>query len=840
MIIRVLTSLLVLLQTGLLWAGPAPIPSHEPQLLSLRLSPEDILLVGADSSQKLVVLGIYSDGFERDVTAGSWIHVENSIVASLSEKLSLTAKADGKTRVTAEFGSQSSQAAVRVEGIQRTSAFSFSRDIGTILTKRGCNASECHGGVKGRGGFKLSLAVLHPKEDYRWIVEGGGYQVLSVEAAEPIKPRVSTSSPEESLLLLKPTASLPHGGGMRFEADSSDYETIREWVRSGAPYEEVSGARIERVEVFPESMTLEPKGGRQLLVTAHLAGGGREDITDQVRYSPSNPEVVRVTPEGRVEAVSAGQTAILIRAPGHVASTRVGVVADLVPDYPQVPEKNLIDQYVFSRLKEQHLVPSPGSSDEEFLRRICLDLTGTLPPPSRVREFLASRDLNKREKLIDTLLETPEYVDYWTYRFSDLFRVAYGSTGTPAHAYAYWAWIRDSITENKPYDQMARERLSAQGHDGPSRHFLPNGEAPRPEEIMPEELRVFLGQRLDCAQCHNHPFERWSQKQFWGLAAFFGRISRTEWVSEGPIVVFDDPSGRVPDYGETEDTVKVLHPRTGEEVAPTFPDGTPLSPERSFDPRRAFAEWTVAQPDFSKTIVNRMWGYVMGRGIVDPVDDFRATNPPTHPGLLDALVEDFVNHGYDLKHLLRRITRSRTYQLAARPNPSNRNDLVNYSHHYPRALDGEVLLDALSHATGVPEEFKNSWMGTAPRGTRAIELQVPDLHASRFLTIYGRPTRAIIPERKTEASLKQALHILVGSTYQEKISSPGSSLDVLLKGKGSHAEIVEELYLRSLCRYPTSSEEGDLEHLIASRPSRREAFEDVLWALVTSREFAWN
>ncbi len=357
---------------------------------------------------------------------------------------------------------------------------------------------------------------------------------------------------------------------------------------------------------------------------------------------------------------------------------------------------------------------------------------------------------------------------------------------------------------------------------------------------MPEELRVFLGRRLDCVQCYNHPFEKWSQKQFWGMAAFFGRISRTEWVSEGAIVIFDDPSGRVPDYGETEDSVKVIHPRTGEEVTPMFPDGTPLPPERTFDPRLAFAEWTVSHPDFSRTIVNRMWGHMMGRGIVDPVDDFRSTNPPTHPRMLEALVEDFVTHGYDLKQLLRRIARSRTYQLSAQPNRTNQSNRVNYSRHQPRALDGEVLLDAISNVTGVPEVFRNNWMGTAPSGTRAIELQVPDLHASRFLTIYDRPTRASIPERKTDASLKQALHILVGSTYQEKISSPGSHLDVLLKEKNSDSEIVEELYLRSLCRHPTPSEKAALEHVVASRPSRREAFEDVLWALVTSREFAWN
>ena len=786
-----LTGLFLSLQAGLLLAGTAPLPSHEPQLLSLRLTPQGIRLVGVDSSQKLVVLGTYSDGFERDVTGRSRIRVSDPAVALLSGEGTLTPVADGKTLVAAELNGHRSQTAVRVERARSRRPFSFPRDIGGILTKRGCNSSECHGGVKGRGGFKLSLDARHPRKDYRWIVQGGVYQVLSAEAAKPIRARVSTENPEQSLLLLKPTATIAHGGGERFDRESSDYEAIRGWVRAGAPYREVGEARIERLEVSPESLILERASTRQLLVTAHLAGGGSEDVTDQVRYQPTNSEVARVTAEGRVEAISSGQTAILVRAPGQVASVRVGVIADIVPDYPSMPEANLIDRHVFARLRALQILPSPQSSEEEFLRRVCLDLTGTLPPPQRVREFLEDADPGKRDKLIDALLGTPEYVDYWTYRFSDLFRVAYTANGTPAHAYAYWAWIRDSIDENKPYDQMALERLSAQGLDGPSRHFFP-GEAPLPEDIMAEEVRVFLGQRLDCAQCHHHPEEKWSQEQFWGLAAFFGRVDHTQWNADGPIVVFDNPFGRVPDYAESEDTVKVLHPRTGEEVAPRYPDWTPLPVERSLDPRLAFAEWTVSHPDFSRTIVNRMWAHMMGRGFVDPVDDFRSTNPPTHPRLLEALAEDFAGHDYDLKHLLRRIGRSRTYQLSAQINRTNRHDLVNYSHRHPRALDGEVLLDAISNVTGVPEEFTNSWKGTAPRGTRAIELQVPDLHGSRFLSIYGRPTRDVVPERKTKASLKQALHILVGPTYQEKISSPESRLKLLLKGKGSNREIVEE------------------------------------------------
>ena len=501
---------------------------------------------------------------------------------------------------------------------------------------------------------------------------------------------------------------------------------------------------------------------------------------------------------------------------------------------------NLIDRHVFAKLQKLRISPSSLSSDEEFLRRVCLDLTGTLPPPDRVREFLSSTDPAKRDRLIDTLLETPEYIDYWTFRFSDLFRVSYSSTGTPAHSLVYWAWIRNSLTANKPYDQMARERISAQGNDGPSRHFLQNGEASAPEDTMPEEMRVFLGYRLDCAQCHHHPFEEWSQDQFWGLAAFFGRLSRTEWTSEGAIVVFEDPAGRVPDYEESEDTVKVLHPRTGEEASPVFPDGTPLPEEKSFDPRMALAEWIIAQPNFSRTIVNRLWGHMFGRGIVDPVDDFRSTNPPTHPELLDELARDFAGNGYDLRRLLRLIAKSRTYQLSALPNATNRNDMANYSHRVRRDLDAEILLDALSNVTGVPETFKNNWMGTAPRGTRAIHLRVPDLYSSTFLDIYDRPNRASIPERNNDASLKKALHIMVGSTYQEKIGDPGNRLHRLLKAGKSDGEIIEELYLRALSRLPTDREQSRLEQVVAASESREETLKDIMWAMITSREFASN
>jgi hypothetical protein len=719
--------------------------------------------------------------------------------------------------------------------------FRFDRDIEGILTRRGCNSSECHGGVKGRAGFKLSINALHPREDYRWIVEGGGYQVMSAEPAVPKRPRIDVRQPEKSLVLLKPTATISHGGGKRFEVGSPDYRAILDWVRAGAPYGESGDeGRIERVEVSPREGVLEKGGQRQLVVTAWLAGGRREDISAGVLYVSNNPEVVRVSPAGTVEAAGRGETTVMVRAPGYAASARFGVIGDPVPNYPEVPRANFIDEQVFAKLRRYRLLPSELSSDSEFLRRVCLDITGTLPPPERAREFLASRDPHKREKLVEVLLQSPEFVDYWTFRLSDLFRASAGSNGAPEHGYIYWRWIHDSVAANKPYDQIARERIAAQGYEGPSRHLLPYGRESRPEEMMAEDVRVFLGRRLDCAQCHNHPFESWTQDQFWGLAAFYGEVNRTEWTGFGATVMFDDPAGREPDYGAPKESARVIQPRTKHETLPAFLDGKPLPVSERSDPRLRMAAWMTAQPYFAETAANRMWSYFFGRGLVDPVDDFRSTNPPTHPELLDGLALDFRGHGYDLKQLIRRIVSSRTYQLSSIPNENNKEDRVNYSHALPRALDAEVLLDAISAVTGVPEVFANSAEGEAPPGTRAINLTLPDLYRSRFLEVYGQPSRERIPERDAAPNLNQALHILVGTTYTEKLGKAGGRLDRLLARGASDRQAIEELYLAALSRLPSAAEERELEQLIARHGSRNQALGYLLWGLISSREFAYN
>ncbi len=814
-------------------------PDPEAELLSLRLVPEKITLWGHAASQRFLVLGRYSDGLERDITGKGGFSIADPGRAAVDQRGRVRALADGETMIRVEVDGKSAIAPIRIQEAQTARPFSFARDIGGILTKRGCNTSECHGGVKGRGGYKLSLSAFYPADDYQWTVEGGVFQVLTTESKGPVTPRINLDDPEKSPLLLKPTMGSPHVGGKRFGVDSADYRTLLDWISKGAPWSDERGSEgthVERVEIFPREGVLKPGEVQRLLVTAHLSNGRREDVTDQTLYVSNNSEVVEVGPEGIASAVRLGETFIMARTAGHTVSARFGVIADAAPDPSEAPRHNFIDDYVFGKLRRFNIPPSGLSSDQEFLRRVCLDLTGTLPPAGRVKEFVASRDSKKRQKLVQLLLNSSEYLDYWTFRFGEVFRVR--SNGQPEHGYAYWRWLRRSLAEEKPYDQMVSERISAQGFEGATRHYPVDD--PIAADLMGESVRAFMGRRLDCAQCHNHPFEDWSQNQFWGLAAFFGKLSRTEWPGFGAAVMFDDPAGPDPDYGDPPESTKVIHPRTKKLVLPTFLDGRVLPDQEHLDPRLGFAKWMTTHPYFAEATANRIWSYFFGRGLVEPVDDFRSANPATHPDLLRALAKDFREHGYDVKHLIARITESRTYQLTSVPNSNNPNDRINYSHHIPRLLDAEVLLDAISQVTGVPEEFENSMGGRAPPGTRAIQLRNPDLYPSKFLEKYGRPSRDTLPERNRDPSLGQSLHMLAGFTYTEKLRQQGSRLELLLAAGSPDSEIIDEFYLAALSRFPKKSEKDRLNKLFAARSSRDEVFTDFLWALLASREFAYN
>ena len=820
-------------------AGPSPV--------SIRIEPKESRLRGNGASQQLLVIGTYADGGERDLTGEAAWKLSDPAPAVMEPGGRLAALKNGAVIATAVAAGRTAAATLHIEDVQAVRQFRFSREIGGILTRQGCNGSGCHGGVKGRGGFKLSPGVLNPKDDYEWIVKGGGYQVLTAEVKGARTPRIDARDPAKSLVLLKATGSISHGGGRRFAIGSAEYRTIMKWVAAGAPYgpEDSRENRVTALEVFPRVVTLERDGEHRLLITARFADGTKEDFSGQALCSVNDKSVATVN-SCVVKAGRLGETSVLVRAAGLAASATVGVIGPPLATYPDPPRSNFIDGFVFDKLRRFRIPPSSLSSDQEFLRRLCLDLTGTLPPPDRTREFLASQDPAKRSKLIDTLLGTPEFVDYWTYRFDDLFRVGVFPNGINAKwSQMYADWVRDSIASNKPYDQMARERIVAQGYDGPTRHYLPYDVIGPAGETMAEEIRVFFGRRLDCAQCHNHPYEAWSQDQFWGLAAFFGRVFKMG-DTGAEYVVFDHPAKEAMGNGDVNGSIKLFHPRTKAELKPALLDGTVLEGSDRENPRKALAEWMVKHPYFAEAAVNRMWSHFFGRGLVDPVDDFRSTNPPTHPELLDRLAADFREHGHDLRHVIRTIVSSRAYQLTGRPLAGNSEDRTNYSHAMPRALDAEVMMDAIGAVTGLSETFTTGvadtpqTAGQAPAGTRAITLRQPDLFYSRFLDIYGRPNRLTLPERSGKANLNQALHMLAGSAYQDRLAAPNGRLQRLAKEGRTDDEAIEQFYLAAYSRFPEPGESKAIRELIASNSNREEALRDFVWALLCSREFSEN
>jgi hypothetical protein len=811
-------------------------------ITSLRIVPPQATLTGAAATQQVLAVATDADGTERDVTAEAEWRVSQPEAAKFVDTARISPLKNGTISVTATFAERTATSSVRIADANVVKPIVFTGAIAGLLTKRGCNGASCHGGVKGQGGLKLSASGLYPAEDYEWLIKGGAYQVLTAEIKGDRVPRIDLKNPEKSLLLLKPAMAVPHGGGKRFDINSDDYNTVLAWIRKGAPFDDGAGSaqpRLTRLEVFPPIAIMPVNGQHGVIVTAHFSDGHTEDYTREALYS-LNAEDVATIAGTTVTGKRRGETAMVIRAGGHVASIAVGVIGNPVESYPKVERSNFIDEHVLNKLRRFQIVPSEVADDSEFLRRVCLDLTGTLPPPNRVREFLASRDPRKREKVIDVLIGSPEFVDYWTFRFAEIFRVAIFANGlSPKWSKEYWEWIRSNVERNRPWDEIARERISAQGYSPATRHFLPYNQIALPAEAMAEEVRVFTGRRLDCAQCHNHPYENWSQDQFWGMAAFFSRLFKV-----GPVVI-DHPTNLDLGSKDVGGSTELLHPRTKAPLTPALLDNASLAITPDGNPRKELARWMTSHPYFAEAAVNRMWSHFFGRGIVNPVDDFRSTNPATHPELLAALAADFQKHGYDLRHLMRTIAMSRTYQTSHSPNATNRGDVTNYSRALARGLDAEVLLDAVADVTGLPETFTTavtdgSAVGQAPFRTRAIQLRDPDTFFSRFLELYGRSNRGAIPERNNKPNLGQALHTLAGATYVNRLSGPNTRLERLLKRGASDDEIFEEFYQAALSRPPAADELQELRTLLTGRGDRESGLREFVWALVSSREFAEN
>ena len=695
---------------------------------------------------------------------------------------------------------------------------SFVKDIVPIFTKSGCANSNCHGSIRGQAGFKLSLFGYEPDLDYDAIVKAQDGR------------RIDRNDPARSLILLKPTFGVPHGGGERFTVGSLEYEAILNWIRDGATYDSAGSPRLRTIRVVPEEVTLVGLGSKQQLsVSGTYTDESTEDVTHKVQYTANDESVLEVSPNGEIRAKRAGETAIMVRTLGKAVAARVAVIGTTpMKDYPEVPCNNFVDELILSKLKRVNIVPSPLSSDREFVRRVYLDTVGLLPTLDESGRFLESKDPQKRARLIDELIERPEFAEVWATRFSDLFRVGLLDQRSKGGRIMY-SWLRKAMLEDMPFDQFATELITASGnlYFNPASNFYYITEFSEPENIATNVSQVFLGVRIECARCHNHPWEKWTQEDFWGFAAFFGRMGIKDTYENDESEVTLKPAG------------EVISPKTKKRVAPKYLDG-PFETERlDEDVREKLAKWITApeNPWFARAIVNRVFKYYMGRGIVEPLDDFRVTNPPTNEALLDALAKDFIANGYHLKHTIRVILNSRAYQLSSEPNATNRDDTLNYSHYFMRRLLAEELIDSMTEVTGVPEKIPGYMLGTR-------SMTIPQGAPTYFLQTFGRlKAREVICERDNSPDVAQAMHLISGETIQKQITGKDGTLDRWLADpSATNEEITQRLFMATLVRPPTESEQTQVLASLrgGGDGARRQAFEDLLWSIFNSKTFIFN
>lgn len=712
---------------------------------------------------------------------------------------------------------------------------SFSNHVIPILTKLGCNSGACHGALAGKGGLKLSLRGYDPDADHFALTR------------QALGRRVDPQEPARSLLLLKPTLAVNHGGGQKLEVGSADYLKLADWIAQGAPAPRADEPRITRLEVTPGESVLKPQDKLRVTVRATYSDGANVDVTSWARFSSTEELVAGVDQAGNVIVKGHGETAVCVSFSNLVASARV------VSPFPnaieprrfdQEPRHNYIDTLVLKKLQALRIPPSPLCNDHEFIRRVFLDTLGILPTPEEVQHFVADRAQDKRSRLIDAILNRPEFVDYWSYRWCDLLLISTRKLSQPA-VWSFYQFVRQSVADNKPWDQFAREILTARGstlENGAGNYFVLHKDI---AELTEATSVTFLGMSITCARCHNHPLEKWTQDQYWSLANLFSRVTLKDGDRTGDVVVQSQRFGDVP------------HLRRGVPMPPTPLDAKPLPLDSSIDRRAYFADWLTGpdNPYFAKALINRVWRSFLGRGLVEAEDDLRQTNPPSNAELFDALAQDFINQRYDVKHLMRLILNSATYQRSSTPLPENAADDRFYSHYLIRRLSAEVILDLYSQVTGVPTPFTQVNVGTTggtrgsqdyPLGTRA--LQIPDSQVvSRFLDAFGRPdrTQPCSCERQQDSSVTQALHVNNGQTLNDKLRAKNSRIEEWVKDKLSDEEAIRRVFLLALCREPTGTELSRFQRVLGAASgdkatSRRELLEDVFWGVLANREFLFN
>ncbi len=690
----------------------------------------------------------------------------------------------------------------------------FSRDVLPVLTKLGCNSGACHGAAHGKGGFRLSLFGFDPAFDFAQIVQDAEGR------------RIVLRQPEASLFLQKPTARLPHAGGQRLTLDSPQYALLRDWLAVGAPPPRDDDPTVTQLRVKPKQLIARPGQRTKLRIQADWSDAQTTEVTATARYDSLNPGVATVTDVGEITAVAAGETHIMVRFAGAVEVVRVTLPYAELADYPSVSTANFVDALLLRRWEELGLTPSPVCDDATFLRRVYLDLLGTLPTPNEIATFLGDTRAHKRSRLIDTLLSRPEFADFWAIAWADLLRIKRRTLQTEGME-CFDEWLRTSLRNRRPLDALARDILTATGSSfrhGPANFYRIER---TPEAWAETTAQVFLGVRLQCAKCHHHPFERWSQTDYAALAACFARVRTRNGPRQGKY----GPETLVHIVNKGEQR----HPRTRRIVPPRPPAGPAL--EGAGDRRAQLADWLAApeNPFFARNLVNRCWGHLFGRGLVEPIDDLRATNPPSNPALLDRLAEDFIAHHFDLHHLLRTILNSRAYQRSSQATPGNQVDRENtqFTRVTPKRLSAEQLADAIDFATGSPTRYAD----LAP-GTRAIALADPEIPAPT-LEVFGRPDRqtSCLCERGQQPNLAQAMHLLNSPELRSKLSDPNGRVAKLVRSGQPINALIDELYQVTLSRRPRVSERKRAQAWVAAAPNRQLGLEDLLWVLLNSREF---
>jgi hypothetical protein len=716
-------------------------------------------------------------------------------------------------------------------GARADEPVSFRNDVMAVLSRAGCNQGTCHGNLNGKAGFRLSLRGQDPEFDYNALTRG------------MLGRRVDPHRPEASLILAKATAAVPHEGGLRFPVNSYEYRILKQWIADGLQPDPPTTPMVKRLLVTPsESFLVQPEVEATIRAEALFSDGSKRDVTHLAVFESTHPGIA-VSSDGAVRSTQPGETTILVRYLDQQVNLRLAFVPQR-PNFTWAAPTafNFIDDHVFTRLKKLRLNPSEVCSDSIFLRRAYLDLVGILPTPEEARRFLNDQRKGKRSRLIDALLERPEFPEFWALKWSDVLRneeKQLDKKGTQL----FFTWIRNSIAANKPLNEFARELIASRGssYADPASNYY---RALRDPQMRGEATaQVFLGIRMQCAKCHNHPFDQWTQNDYHRWTAFFPRVqyrvlenNRKDKLDkhefDGEQIIFMDREG------------EHLHPVSKEILKPRFLGADTPAALAEGDRLQLLADWVAdaRNPFFARTQVNRVWSYLLGRGIVEPNDDFRLSNPPVNPELLDALAQDFARHGFDLKHLIRTIMNSRTYQLSVHPNDTNREDETNFSRGIVRSLQAEQLLDAVAGATGVSPRFEGF-----PAGTRAGQLPGVGAQsgkkiaseADKFMRQFGKPERLLSCdcERSEDTTLGQALQMITGQLVNKGVSDADNRLGKLLAAGKSNGTILEELYLATVCRLPNDRETGALLTRIEQAPDRRAALEDVLWALLNSKEF---